>query len=85
MDTMVTDAFSGRAARVKRTRYALEMERMRALVAETNTVFDTPSTEHWKVSSGTGPRYLTVTDSAPAPPEKIAQSPATRSARENMK
>jgi nitronate monooxygenase len=30
MDTMVTDAFSGRASRVKRTRYALEMERMRA-------------------------------------------------------
>lgn len=30
MDTMVTDAFSGRAVRVKRTRYALEMEKRRA-------------------------------------------------------
>jgi len=30
MDTMVTDAFSGRAARAKRTRYALEMEKRRA-------------------------------------------------------
>ncbi|MDX8519651.1 NAD(P)H-dependent flavin oxidoreductase [Mesorhizobium dulcispinae] len=29
MDTMVTDAFSGRAARAKRTRYALEMEESR--------------------------------------------------------
>ena len=29
VDTMVTDAFSGRAARAKRTRYALEMERTR--------------------------------------------------------
>ncbi|SFN58408.1 nitronate monooxygenase [Mesorhizobium sp. NFR06] len=29
MDTMVTDAFSGRAARAKRTRYALEMEQSR--------------------------------------------------------
>ena len=29
MDTMVTDAFSGRSARVKRVRYALEMERNR--------------------------------------------------------
>lgn len=29
MDTMVTDAFSGRSARAKRTRYALEMERGR--------------------------------------------------------
>ncbi|WP_312891308.1 NAD(P)H-dependent flavin oxidoreductase [Mesorhizobium silamurunense] len=28
-DTMVTDAFSGRAARAKRTRYALEMEESR--------------------------------------------------------
>ena len=30
MDTMVTDAFSGRSARARRTRYAVEMERTRA-------------------------------------------------------
>lgn len=34
MDTMVTDAFSGRAARVKRTRYALEMEKKRTLLPD---------------------------------------------------
>jgi nitronate monooxygenase len=34
MDTMVTDAFSGRAARAKRTRYALEMEKTRARLPE---------------------------------------------------
>jgi len=39
MDTMVTDAFSGRAARAKRTRYALEMEESRSRLPDFPQMF----------------------------------------------
>lgn len=39
MDTMVTDAFSGRAARAKRTRYALDMEESRIPLPEFPQMF----------------------------------------------
>ena len=39
MDTMVTDAFSGRAARAKRTRYAVEMERNRTPLPDFPTMY----------------------------------------------
>ncbi|WP_254634147.1 nitronate monooxygenase family protein [Mesorhizobium sp. GbtcB19] len=39
MDTMVTDAYSGRAARAKRTRYALEMEEIRTRLPDFPQMF----------------------------------------------
>lgn len=54
MDTMVTDAFSGRTARAKRTRYAMEMERSRTRLPDFPSMYalTNPLSEAEKSSLG---------------------------------